>query len=140
MLKPVLNDIKIYPDNDVLKNNLGRSINAWISFIDLLKSQYPLISTEWRYYNDGKSWLFKVTKKKNTVCWVSVWEKHFKVTFYFNHRAKDIIRKSLLDAKIKNEWLKNYGNKSIQPITIEVRNKAVLKTIKLLIDLKDSIK
>ncbi|MBN1397419.1 MAG: DUF3788 family protein [Bacteroidetes bacterium] len=140
MLKPVLNDIKVSPDTDVLNKYLGRSINAWNSFIDLLKSQYPSISAEWRYYNDGKSWLFKVTKKAKTLCWVSVWQKHFKVTFYFNHKARDIIRKSHLDAGIKKEWLKNYRNKSIQPITIEARNKAVLKTIKLLIDLKDSMK
>ncbi len=108
MSNPVLNDKNIYPDNKVLTQFLGNSKNAWDSFIDLLKVDYPLISTEWRYYYDGKRWLFKVTKKAKTVCWVSVWEKHFKVSFYFNNRAKDIIKNSLLDEEIKK---RNRGSK-----------------------------
>jgi hypothetical protein len=37
---------------------------------------------QWRYYNDGKAWLCKVSYKKKTVFWLSVWEACFKVAFY----------------------------------------------------------
>ncbi|PKP08994.1 MAG: hypothetical protein CVU09_13085 [Bacteroidetes bacterium HGW-Bacteroidetes-4] len=37
---------------------------------------------QWRYYNDGKAWLCKVSYKKKTVFWLSVWEAYFKVAFY----------------------------------------------------------
>jgi len=140
MLNHVLSDKNIYPDDKILTQFLGNSKNAWDSFIDLLKDDYPLISTEWRYYNDGKSWLFKVTKKAKTICWVSIWEKHFKVTFYFNNRAKDLIKNSLLDEDIKKQWLRNGRIKKFNPTTIEVRKKTDLKTIKILIDLKESFK
>jgi len=140
MSNHVLSDKNIYPDDKILTQFLGNSKNAWDSFIDLLKDDYPLISTEWRYYNDGKSWLFKVTKKAKTICWVSIWEKHFKVTFYFNNRAKDLIKNSLLDEDIKKQWLRNGRIKKFNPTTIEVRKKTDLKTIKILIDLKESFK
>jgi dTDP-4-dehydrorhamnose reductase len=140
MLNHVLNDKNIYPDAKVLTQYLGKSINAWDSFIDLLKVNYPLISTEWRYYNDGKSWLFKVTKKAKTVCWVSVWEKYFKVTFYFNNKAKEVIKNSLLDEEIKKRWLHNGKTEKFNPITIEIKKKTDLKIIKMLIELKEIIK
>jgi dTDP-4-dehydrorhamnose reductase len=140
MLNHVLNDKNIYPDAKVLTQYLGKSINAWDSFIDLLKVNYPLISTEWRYYNDGKSWLFKVTKKAKTVCWVSVWEEYFKVTFYFNNKAKEVIKNSLLDEEIKKRWLHNGKTEKFNPITIEIKKKTDLKIIKMLIELKEIIK
>ncbi len=84
--------------------------------------------------------MFKVTKKAKTICWVSVWEKYFKVTFYFNNRAKDIIKNSLLDEEIKKQWLRNGKINKFNPTTIEVRKKTDLKTIKMLIELKESFK
>ena len=140
MMDPVLRDDKVYPDTKILTQHLGKAINAWDSFINLLKTDYPLITTEWRYYNDGKSWLFKVTKKAKTVCWVSVWDKHFKVTFYFNSKAKEAVKESLLDEEIKKQWLRNGTKGKFNPITIEVRNKTDLKTIKILIGVKEDIK
>jgi hypothetical protein len=136
----VLNDRNIFPDKKVLTQYLGNSIKAWESFIDLLKIDYPQISTEWRYYNDGKSWLFKVTKKAKTICWVSVWDKYFKVTCYFNNRAEELIKTSILDATIKKNWLRDKKNSNLRPITIEVRKISDLKTIKIMIELKESFK
>jgi len=94
LLKPVIDDKNKYPNTKILTMHLGNSMNAWNAFIDLLKSAYPLISTEWGYYIDGKSWLFKVTKKTKTICWVSVWNRYFKVTFYFNNKAEEILKKA----------------------------------------------
>jgi hypothetical protein len=135
-----LNDKNEYPDDEVLARYLGKSKHSWDAFIELLKTDHPSISTEWRYYNDGKSWLFKVTKKAKTICWISVWEGFFKVTFYFNMRAEEAITKSLLDEAIKEQWLRRDNIGKIKPITIDVKKKTDLKVIQLLIELKSSIK
>ncbi len=45
------------------------------------------LSYEWRYYNDGKAWLCKITHKKKTVAWLSLWENAFKTTFYFTEKT-----------------------------------------------------
>jgi hypothetical protein len=139
-LNLVLNDRNTFPDSKILTHNLGNSIKAWESFIDLLRDDFPQISAEWRYYNDGKSWLFKVTKKTKTICWVSVWEKYFKVTCYFNNRAEELIKKSLLNAAIKKDWLRDKKISNPRPITIEVRKTSDLKTVKIMIELKEGFK
>jgi hypothetical protein len=64
MEKPCLKDKNEYPNDEVLSRYLGEVKDVWDSFIDFLKEDYPEFSTEWRYYNDGKNWLFKITKKK----------------------------------------------------------------------------
>jgi hypothetical protein len=86
--------------------SLRPAMEAWKTFTELLKSAYPLFSPEWSYYNDGKSWLFKVHKKAKTVCWVSVWEKYFKVTFYFNDKAQELIKNSSLPKIYKAGYLR----------------------------------
>jgi hypothetical protein len=137
---PCLNDKNIYPDDEVLTRYLGRAKNAWDSFMDLLKTDYPLLSTEWRYYNDGKRWLFKTTQKTKTICWISVWEKFFRITFYFGNKAEETIKKSALDEKLKAQFL-NYGGKlKIRPITIIVKKKSDLNVLRELIELKELIK
>lgn len=44
---------------------------------------------EWNYYKDGGAWLCKVQFKKKTVFWLSIWENHFRVVFYFTEKTVD---------------------------------------------------
>ena len=140
MEKPCLNNPDEYPDDAVLDRHLEETGNVWDAFIKLLKEDYPSISGEWRYYNDGKNWLFKVTKKKKTVCWVAVHSRMFKTAFYFSDRAEDLIIKS----KLKKEYIdqfasgKRYGK--IRGIIVEVRKPADLKTVRELIEIKEQLK
>ena len=55
--KQLLRDPDIEPSSDVIAEALGESNNAYIKFISELASHD--IHLEWRYYNDGKSWLAK---------------------------------------------------------------------------------
>lgn len=140
MEKPCLNNKDEYPDEEVLSRYLGEVKNAWDSFGDFLKESYPLFSGEWRYYNDGKSWLYKLTKKKKTICWISVYPNKFKTTFYFPDRAEDLITKS----KLKKEYIdgfvngKKYGK--IRGITVEIKSPADLDATKALIEIKEQLK
>ncbi|MCG8697731.1 MAG: DUF3788 domain-containing protein, partial [Bacteroidales bacterium] len=118
MEKPILKDKDEYPSNDVLSRYLGTSKEAWDAFFDFLTETYPAFSGEWRYYTDGKSWLYKVTKKKKTVCWVSVFDAKFKTTFYFPDRAEPLIVQSRLKKEYKEQFIqgKRYGK--IRGITV----------------------
>jgi len=71
----------------------------------LLKKRDPRLCSEWRFYNDGRSWLFKVTRQATTVCWVSVWDKFFTVAFYLNSRAEELVRVSSLANALKQGFL-----------------------------------
>jgi len=140
MEKPCLNDKNVYPDDEVLSRCLGKAKATWDSFLALLAECDPAISGEWRYYTDGKSWLYKVTKKKKTICWVSIWVKAFKVTFYFPDRAEEPITASKLKAEYIDQFVqgKRYGK--IRGVTVVARKSADLKAIRTLIDIKEQLK
>lgn len=139
MEEPCLKDKYEFPDDEVLDRYLGDVKSTWDSFIKLLKED-PLISTEWRYYNDGKSWLFKVTKKKKTICWVSVYQNHFKTTFYFTDKAEDLLKSSKLKQEYIDQFIngKNYGK--IKGVTVEIKGLSDLEMTKILMAIKAKIK
>ncbi len=96
MEEPVLRDAEEYPGDDVLRRHLGRAMASWQALMEHIEQHDPALSGEWRYYKDGKSWLFKVTYKKLTLCWVAVFQGKFKTTCYFPDRAEAAITGSKL--------------------------------------------
>ena len=139
MEKPGLNDKDKHPDDKVLKRALGKAKVTWDSFTAFLDESCPSFSREWRYYNDGKSWLYKVTKKKKTICWVSVYPDMFSTTFYFPERAKDLIKKSKLGKKYLDQFNnRKYG--ATRGITVKIKKPLDLKATKKLIEIKERFK
>lgn len=139
MEKPCLNNKDEYPDDEVLSRCLGKAKGAWDSFIAFLNENYPSFSGEWRYYNDGKSWLYKITKKKKTICWVSVYLNIFSTTFYFPERAEDLIKESKLSKKYVDQFVnRRYGK--TRGITVKIKKSADLSATKKLIEIKEQFK
>jgi len=140
MDKPCLNNKDEFPDDEVLSRHLGAAKRAWDSFLNLIKEDYPSFCGEWRYYNDGKSWLYKITKKKRTICWVSVRPKAFRTTCFFLDRAEDVI----VASKLKKEYIdqfrqgKRYGK--MRGVTVTIKKPADLNATKTLIDIKERVK
>jgi len=140
MERPCLNNKNEHPDDVVLAHHLGNTKTVWDGFIALLGREYPAITGEWRFYNDGQSWLFKVTRKQGTVCWVSVWDGFFKATFYFSDKAADLISASTLDQAYKTQFTdgKHYGK--IRGITVELKTLNDLEAVRQLIAVKLKVK
>lgn len=72
MDRPLFNDKNEYPNDQVLARHLGKTKGLWDEFTGAAAS--ASLALEWNYYNDGKAWLGKLTHKKKTVCWVSIWK------------------------------------------------------------------
>ena len=140
MEKPCLNDKEEFPDDKVLNRCLGKVKNTWDSFIEFINESYPSFSGQWRYYKDGKSWLYKITKKKKTICWVSVYSNKFKTTFYFPDKAEDLITTSKLRKQYIDQFVhgKRYGK--IRGITVDVNKPVDLNSTKKLIEIKEQVK
>ncbi|MCX6556782.1 MAG: DUF3788 family protein [Candidatus Aminicenantes bacterium] len=138
MNHPALNDPDEFPDDTVLKRQLGVVKPAWDAFMELLEANDPLLAAGWRYYNDGKSWLCKVTHKKTTVCWVAVREKCFSAAFYLNAKAEPLVHVSSLGKSLKDGFF-NSGEK-LRAIRVEVRKKSDLEAVKELIGIKLQLK
>jgi len=140
MDKPILTDKSVYPTDEVLKIHLGDRKSVWDAMIVLITTQYPSLVFEWRYYNDGKYWLNKVTLKNKTVCWISVYPQLFKMTFYFGDKAEPFIVASPLQEALKTQFFQSKKVGKIRRILVSVDDTAILPEIVTLIDLKQKIK
>ena len=140
MEKPCLRDKDEYPDDGVLERYLGKKMNLWTSFLDYVEEDYPSFTTEWRYYNDGKNWLFKIKKKTKTICWVSIYDDMFKTTFYFTDKAEDLLRASRLRREYVDKFItgKKYGK--VKGVTVDIKRSTDLEMTKILIEIKEKMK
>lgn len=137
---PVLTDKDIFPTEEIIFSHIGKASALWISVFEYIHSNHPEIEEQWRYYNDGKSWLMKVTKKTKTIFWLSLDKNSFRTTFYFPSRVEETILNSKLPDDLKKQFVdgKSYGK--IKGLTILFSKKADVNSLKELIDLKLKIK
>jgi hypothetical protein len=139
MLEPCLIDPNEYPDDEVLERHLGGVKPVWDSFLSFIAEAHPSFATEWRYYNDGKRWLFKVTEKKKTICWVSVFEGAFSTTCYFTDKVEELLG----DSGLRREYLERFANAKrsgkVRPLTIEIRKPDDLEMTGILIRIREKI-
>jgi len=140
MEEKVLTDKNQFPTEEVIFSHIGISKRHWESIFQHIHNNHPDFSEQWRYYNDGKSWLLKVTRKSKTIFWLSIWKGLFRITFYFGDKAEPAIMESSISDKLKEEFKngKRYGK--IRGITLIVNNNKVIEYVKTLIIIKLSIK
>jgi hypothetical protein len=140
MDRPLLNDPNEYPDDGVLARHLGRAKPAWDAFTAGIAEQYADASLEWRYYNDGKAWLCKLTRKKKTVCWVSIWDRFFKTTFYFTAKSDEDIDALPIERELKDAYRASTSFGTLKPFTVAVRTKKSLDPVFALVRYKASLR
>ncbi|HPR17732.1 MAG TPA: DUF3788 family protein [Candidatus Cloacimonadota bacterium] len=132
----LLRDPSENPTDEVLEKALSESFPTFQQFREIIISEPYNFIFEWRYYNDGKAWLGKIVRKKQTVCWLSVWEGFFKLTFYFHQKFEAELIK-LPAAKSALESYLNYQGKSkTRPLTFVVSNLSQLSEIGQIVDFK----
>jgi hypothetical protein len=96
----ILTDPMAKPEGIVLEDALGKNHKLYMDFLNKINALN--LSPEWNYYNDGKSWLCKLLNKKKNMCWLSVWNTGFKLTFYFAEKAIGGIYELDIDNEIKS--------------------------------------
>ncbi len=137
---PALGNREIYPSEDVLVSHIGVNMELWKKVLAHAESNYKAVTGEWRYYNDGKQWLFKLQHKKKTVFWASVSEKAMMVTFYFGNKAENGIMAGSLPKEIREAYLESKPFGSLRPIRVRLDESADLNIVFELIRLKTSLK
>ena len=118
----ILNNPDLYPDESVLKETLTEGVyNFYTELLTTITSKSGMgLTWEWRYYNDGKSWLCKVVNKKRTIFWLSVWEGYFKVSLYFTEKHKEGIASLPISESAKNQFIAAKPIGKLIPMTIDV--------------------
>ncbi|MEL7589555.1 MAG: DUF3788 family protein [Prolixibacteraceae bacterium] len=140
MDKPLLNDQNEYPDDAVLQKYLGETKPHWDEISAWVADQFPSMLFEWRYYNDGKAWLCKLTFKKKTICWFSVWDHFFKLGFYFTDKTGTGISELAIDPLLKENFANSPYYGKLKALTVEVKSREILNSVRVLIDYKSKLK
>ena len=135
-----LPDKNVIPDDNLIFSHIGEMKPVWIALMDHVHDNYKDTRGEWRYYNDGKQWLFKMQQKQKTLFWIAIMEGTFRITFYFGKKADPVIETSNLPQKIKDDFRrsKQYGH--IKAVSIKITGKSDFGTVKELISIRQKVK
>jgi hypothetical protein len=134
----ILADKDVFPSDQVIASILGESCTLWKSFFEMLESDFPDLQKDWKYYNDGKKWLMKITRKEKTISWLSVIEGTFLTTFYLPPSVSDQVEKLRIPEQLKEQYRNNM--KMTKGITVTYSVKRDVTYARDLIRLKSSIK
>ncbi|WP_113924017.1 DUF3788 family protein [Cognataquiflexum aquatile] len=136
----LLRDELIVPTDKVLEKELGEDIFKIYSELREKISVDFGLDHEWRYYKDGKAWLFKATQKKKTIFWLSAWENLLKMSFYFTHNSHS----GIFDLPISYATKENFRNAKpvgkLIPLTFEIDQKEQLMDVWEIIKYKKGLK
>jgi hypothetical protein len=131
-----LSDKNIIPNDDYIFSIIGEKQALWISLMNWLSGNYTDTSGNWNYYNDGKQWVFKMTRKKKTVFWITLLKSTFKVTFYFGDKAEPLIESSDLHQTIKDAFKTGHRYGKIRAITIKMMDVEDIESVKKIVAIK----
>lgn len=127
------------PNEELFKEILSIQLFQTYKEMQKIISGFGL-SAEWRYYKDGKAWLCKITQKKKTIVWISLWESLFKSSFYFTEKNRSGIESLNIDTKIKTSFSKAKPIGKLIPLILDLENVTELENFKKIIDYKLSLR
>jgi hypothetical protein len=133
---PQLKDPEVFPTPEVLEKVLGKIYPVLKEFLNTIESDNFNFTPEWRFYKDGHAWLCKITFKKKTVVWLSVWADCFKVALYFTEKSGEGIPRLKISDSIKEGYVTHAPVGKLKPVIIEVRDKSQLPDIYTLLTYK----
>jgi hypothetical protein len=135
-----LTDQSLKPDEQLIISIIGEKYFWWQSILAHLYENYNDITEEWKYYNDGKCWLFRTLIKKKTVFWIAVVQDTFKLNFWFADKAAPVIVASNLAIRIKADFENANRTKIGRGISVVMTSPTDVEEVKKLIGIKLKIK
>ena len=134
-----LNNPETFPTDQVLDNILGKEVfQVYKIILRIIQDEFDL-EYEWRYYKDGKSWLFKTTNKKKTIFWLSVWEKLIKTSFYFTERTRNGVLELPINEKLKENISNAEAIGKLIPLVLEIDHEKNLDDFQEIVKYKKTI-
>lgn len=135
-----MTDPNVQPTEELIFSIIGENSVYWEKMVDYLYENHFDITEEWRFYNDGKSWLYRSLRKKKTIYWIGVQKDTFRVSFWLGEKAEPIIEASDLPESIKEVYRNAKRFKIGRCITIEMRTPEDFNHVVKLIEIKVKLK
>jgi len=136
----VLTDPNVQPTDELIFSIIGENSIYWEQIIGYLYDNHFDITEEWRFYNDGKSWLYRTLQKKKTIYWVGVQSDTFRVSFWLSEKSLPMIEASTIPESIKEEYRNAKPFNKSRCVTVVMTSPDDLKNVLKLIELKLKIK
>jgi hypothetical protein len=136
----VLTDPTITPDEELVFARIGLKCILWKNVQEYIYSHHKEITEEWRFYNDGKCWLFRYIKKKKTICWIAVIATTFRVGFWVSDKAEPFIEQSDLPESVKDDFRNAKRTKIGRGFNIVMNNQSDVENAIKMIEIKLKIK
>lgn len=137
--KQILSDPAQIPGEALFREILGETLfQAYAGLQDIISACG--LNGEWRYYNDGKAWLYKVTFKKKTVAWVSLWEESIKTSFYFTEKTCGGIMDLNIGEPVKTAFSQAKPIGKLIPLTLDLKQKEDAEDFRKIAEYKMSLK
>jgi hypothetical protein len=138
----VFTDLMIKPEDNILKVVLRQDYKLYNCFIGKLNERNLFF--EWNYYritSYGKTWLCKIKNKKETICWLSIWDNGFNVDFHFTEKTISGINWLEINEEIKNMAKEvRPVRKIFFPISLLIKNREIFNDVIKILDYKISLK
>ena len=113
----------IEPTKEVLENTLDKELfEIYGNLLNYIAIELNM-TYEWRYYNDGKSWLFKAMHKKKTVFWLAIWKESIRTTFYFSEKTCLGIFDLPISNEIKDKFNETKNIGKLFPLILDMDKK-----------------
>lgn len=136
----VLTDPAVTPDNELVFSIIGHKSAYWQRIMNWLSENHRDSSEVWRFYNDGKCWLFRTLKKKKTIFWLGVSAGSFRISFYLGDKAEALIEASDLPEAVKKEFREAKQSTFGRSLTIVVDQPEDAETVIQLMEIKLKLK
>ena len=133
-----MRDADVFPTDEVLADALGGVYPVYVSFMAAVAADG--LEHEWRYYNDGKSWLCKVLNKKKTVFWLSVWDGYFQVSFFFTEKHLEAIAALDITDAVKEDFLRQKPIGRLLPLIFRISRAEQLDDLLTVVGFKKTLK
>ena len=134
----LLKDPKRTPTPELLESEFGKLYSLYTELIGILGSDDFSLDTEWRYYKDGKAWLCKITRKRKTVVWMSAWQDHLNLGFYFTEKTGAGISELEIDPALKEIYATAEPIGKLKPLTVDLKASSQLQDLGTLLRYKIS--
>ena len=137
--KQLLRDPEQTPNEILFNEILSKQLFQTYQELQKIVSDFGLL-VEWRYYNDGKAWLCKITHKKKTIVWISLWESFFKSSFFFTEKNRSGIEGLDIDTTIKASFAGAKPIGKLIPLILDIESVSELEDFRKIVDYKLSLK
>lgn len=136
----LLREQGIFPSDEVLKNAIGSVYPIYKLVVNTITGLEYGLTCDWNYYKDGKSWLCKVSNKKKTVFWLSVWEGYFQIGFFFTEKHLEGIAELNIAENIKEDFCKAKPIGKLLPMIFKISRKEQLPDLLKVVEFKKALK